>query len=336
MRLHLFLLLALPGFAQTLYEEDIAATKGNRDNNWRQLTAYIDRLETSDPRANFARQMGFPAPGLALRGTPRIEKAGEDELGSYQRVWIPVGENIDAHGLLLLPAGRKGRVPLVIAQHGGGGTPELALFRGGSNYHDMIRGALREGYAVWAPLIVMYPFVDRDHGSAIPSTVREDLDQRLRFLGTTLFSVEITKLKLALDYLLKRPEIDPARVAFIGLSYGGFYAAYAAALEPRIKVVVASCSLRPWSGNDPEVWKPTGRPTLRPLELIWNLVSPRPVQLQAGKEDKLLPLEGAREVVEKTRPAWSANPSNFDYQEFDGSHEWRGAIAWPFLRTHLK
>lgn len=331
-----FCLLLAPPPGPGLYEEDIAATKGARDANYRQLNDYAGRLEIGDPRASFARQIGFPAPGLALKGAPRIEKAGQDELGTYHRVWLPVGENIEAHGLLLLPAARKGRVPLVVAQHGGGGTPELALFRGGANYHDMIRGALREGYAVWAPLIVMYPFVDRDHGSEIPATVREDLDRRLRFLGTTLFALEITKLKLALDYLLKRPEIDPARVAFIGLSYGGFYAAYAAALEPRIKVVVASCSLRPWDPADPEVWKPTGRPTMRPLELIWNLVSPRPVQLQVGKGDKLLPVDGARVVADKIRPSWAANPANFDYQEFDGGHEWRGAIAWPFLRAHLK
>ncbi len=336
MRFALYLILTLQLPAQTLYEEDVAATKGNRDANWRQLTAYVERLETGDPRMSFARQIGFPSPGLALKGAPRIEKAGQDELGVYHRVWLPVGDNLEAHGLLLLPAARKGRIPLIIAQHGGGGTPELALFRGGANYHDMIRGALREGYAVWAPLIVMYPFVDRDHGSAIPPTVREDLDRRLRFLGTTLFALEITKLKLALDYLLKRPEIDPARVGFIGLSYGGFYAAYAAALEPRIRAVVASCSLRPWDPADPEVWKPTGRPTLRPLELIWNLVSPRPVQLQVGKGDKLLPVDGARLVAEKIRPSWAANPAHFDYQEFDGGHEWHGALAWPFLRAHLK
>ena len=26
---------------------------------------------------------------------------------------------------------------------------------------------------------------------------------------------------------------------------------------------------------------------------------------------------------------------NFEYQEFDGGHEWRGDIAWAFLRKHL-
>jgi len=25
----------------------------------------------------------------------------------------------------------------------------------------------------------------------------------------------------------------------------------------------------------------------------------------------------------------------FEFQEFDGGHEWRGDIAWAFLRKHL-
>lgn len=335
MRTLVLLLATLPLPAQSLYEEDVAASKANRDENWRQIEAFVTRLEWSDLRGALARQIGFPAPGLSLRGAPRIQKAGEDELGSYQRLWIPAGDGIEAHGLLLLPRNRKGRVPLVVAQHGGGGTPELALFRGGANYHDMIRGPLREGYAVWAPLMVMYPYVDRDHGTAIPANVRERLEARLRLCGTTLVALELTKLKLSLDYLLKRPEIDAGRVAFVGLSYGGFVAAYAAAFDPRIKVVVASCSLREWKASDPDVWQPTGRPFYRPFEEVWSLAAPRAVQLQVGRNDKLIPLASAREVASKVRKHWSAAPDRFEFLEFEGGHEWRGDIAWRFLKKHL-
>ena len=42
-----------------------------------------------------------------------------------------------------------------------------------------------------------------------------------------------------LDYLLARPEIDPARVALMGISLGGVLAPRAAAFDPRIKALVA-------------------------------------------------------------------------------------------------
>jgi hypothetical protein len=75
----------------------------------------------------------------------------------------------------------------------------------------------------------MHPFGDRDHGTAIPADVRKELDTRFRARGTSLATVELTELRIALVNLSKRPEIDPARIATIGLSY-------AAAVDPRVAV----------------------------------------------------------------------------------------------------
>jgi len=35
--------------------------------------------------------------------------------------------------------------------------------------------------------------------------------------------METMKITRALDRILERPEVNPARVAMIGLSYGGYY-----------------------------------------------------------------------------------------------------------------
>jgi pimeloyl-ACP methyl ester carboxylesterase len=43
----------------------------------------------------------------------------------------------------------------------------------------------------------------------------------------------------AVDYLLTRPEVDHERVALMGSSLGGYYAARAAAFEPRIKALIS-------------------------------------------------------------------------------------------------
>ena len=56
--------------------------------------------------------------------------------------------------------------------------------------------------------------------------------------------VEAYKISRVFDVILKRPEVDATRVAMIGLSYDGFYTLYTTALDPRIKVAIASCSFR--------------------------------------------------------------------------------------------
>jgi dienelactone hydrolase len=43
----------------------------------------------------------------------------------------------------------------------------------------------------------------------------------------------------AIDWLEKRPEVDKARIGIVGSSLGGYYAARAAAFEPRLKAAVA-------------------------------------------------------------------------------------------------
>jgi dipeptidyl aminopeptidase/acylaminoacyl peptidase len=48
--------------------------------------------------------------------------------------------------------------------------------------------------------------------------------------------------KACLDYLFSRPEIDPKRVALIGISMAGYYAPRVAAFDKRIKALIA------WSG----------------------------------------------------------------------------------------
>ena len=45
-------------------------------------------------------------------------------------------------------------------------------------------------------------------------------------------------VRAAVDYLLTRPEVDHERIALMGTSLGGYYAARAAAFEPRLKALI--------------------------------------------------------------------------------------------------
>jgi len=317
--------------AGQLYEEDIAGSMSIRNRNWQQIQQYAAKLaRRPEPSGStLAQKIGYPAPGLKT-GRQRLEQIGRDELATYYRSYIPLSTDLDAYGLYIVPHSPAGRKPLVISQHGGGGSPELALFRDGSNYHDMVRGPLREGYIVYAPLLLMYPYVDRDLSTPIPDSVRADLDKELRGRGTSLFALEVSAIHEALNVLLKRPEIDPKRVAMVGLSYGGFYTLYTMALEPRISSGVASCSFRDYDQAEWDAKPKNGQPyDLSPAELV-KLISPRPIQIQCGLQDKGLPVDSARLAYAKVKGS-----AGLDYQEFEGVHEWNGPLAWKFLEHKL-
>jgi len=138
--------------------------------------------------------------------------------------------------------------------------------------------------------------------------------------------------------ILKRPEVDATRVAMIGLSYGGFYTLYTTALDKRIKVAIASCSFR---DKEPTGAARTERPAGRPNDLssaeLVKLIAPRPLQVQNGINDKGYPIDDVRRAVEKSRVYYTgAHAGDFDFQAFEGVHEFRGDVAWPFLRKYLK
>src|SRR6185369_10129027 len=92
-------------------------------------------------RKAYCNAIGYPPPGLPDSEPPTLSKVGEDTVGTYFRARFSVLPGVHAIGLYIVPKGLKGRAPLVISMHGGGGSPEVALFHGGANYHDMVRGA---------------------------------------------------------------------------------------------------------------------------------------------------------------------------------------------------
>ena len=169
--------------------------------------------------------------------------------------------------------------------HGGGGSPEVALFHGGANYHDMVRGGVKRGYVVFAPQHLF-------SAEGYPGDIRNRIDDRMRLVGTSLTAVEIAKITRSLDVLLKRPEVDPKRVAMVGLSYGGYYALVTPALDTRIKCAVSSCyfGVQEWRYERDELGVPSDfrfidRFTLLRDPEIVALICPRALEIQAGTND---------------------------------------------------
>ena len=314
--------------AQLPYSEDVLAGMPERIRLWRQMESYAAKAGQSHVTPaigpTFEGKIGYPPPDLIRRPVVRREKSGEDSVASYYRLWVEVAPQLETYGLYIVPKSNPGRAPLVIAIHGGGGFPELAAYYHDSRYRDMVRGAVERGYVVFVPHLIFYPYHDRDHGTSIPENVRAVLDEKLQRRGTSLMAVEVAKIIRSLDVILTWPEVDASRVAMIGLSWGGAYTQYVAALDPRIRVAVSSCSFQ---GDLPA--KPGfGTHGYATTAELVRMISPRPLQLQFGDHDPHNP-------IDKVRRGLAGVDVPFDLAVFPGDHEFCGELAWAFLKRHL-
>ena len=122
--------------------------------------------------------------------------------------------------------------------------------------------------------------------------------------GASLARWEVWDGMRALDYLLTRPEVDPARISITGTSGGGFQAAIIAALDPRIRVAAPSCYITalPMRVSNRIFMDPDSDPEQDPYRMIADgvdhagllvLMYPRPVFVAAAVLD-FFPIEGAR------------------------------------------
>jgi len=326
-----------PPSSPSLFEEDVASSLQLRVKLWKQMEAYADAMPPSGRAApagaslieRFRAENGYPPPGLKAGPKARLEKAGEDSIATYYRSFVPVTSEMDAYGIYIVPKSeRLLPAPLVIAQHGNNGSPEVALFHGAGNYKDMIRGAAARGYVVYAPHLVTYSARDQQEGSPIPEDVRAQLDQKFRAKGASLTGVEAIRITRALDALIDRPEVDRERVGMIGLSLGGSTTLAVTALDPRIRVAVVSCGFR---------YQPLEAGSPMPVSQLIPAIAPRPLQVQAGKRDPLVSIESARPAGSIGSDVYSKSGAGerFVFEEFYGGHEFNGDLAFPFLEKYL-
>jgi dienelactone hydrolase len=288
-------------------------------------------------RKKFCESIGYPPPGERPTTNASFKQMGEDSIGTYFRAMIPILPGVHSEGIYIVPKSAKGKVPLVISMHGGGGSPEVALFNGGANYNDMVRGAVKRGYAVYAPQHLF-------RADAYPNDIRRQIDDRMRLIGTSITAVEIAKITFALDVLIKRPEVDSARIAMVGLSYGGYYAQVTPAIDTRIKVSISSCYFGVQEGryekselSVPSDFRFMHRITLFDDADLVALICPRAHQIQAGSRDNASHREKGKHIAGRSAAFFKklSLSDRFEHVVFEGGHEFDDAAAWAFVKKHL-
>lgn len=253
---------------------------------------------------------------------------------------LPLGR-IAAEAVLALPEDVSTPVPLVIAQHGIGSSPEtvFGLQDDADLYHSYGVHLVRAGYAVLAPF------------NLAQSDPRGRITRLAHLGGTTLPGIELARVQRLLDALSTRPELDPERVGMWGLSLGGFATQLWTPLEPRIRVAIdaAFFNHRPNKMAIPDpryscfldtkeehAFLP-GWLTAFADEDLLSLVCPRPFMVQHGRADGIAWWPQLEEAFARLREHYErlgiADCAALDLH--DGGHEIRVQTGLDWLARHL-
>jgi cephalosporin-C deacetylase-like acetyl esterase len=173
---------------------------------------------------------------------PRSQKAYDtDEYVGY-KVLLDVFDGLEAYGILLIPKNIKPgeRRPAVICQHGFAGTPEKTIGPGELDqyYHRFPHTLAQRGYVTFSPYIV------------VPTEESEyRLDRRGKVVGESRVSVCRQQYAAIVDFLQSLDFVDPDRIGYQGLSYGGFTGLWVVSQEPRISPVIVAGYFSDWKAR---------------------------------------------------------------------------------------
>jgi cephalosporin-C deacetylase-like acetyl esterase len=136
---------------------------------------------------------------------------------------------------LVVPAG-DGPYPAILYQHWGGG-----------NRSQFLDEAITMAEKGMVSLLVDAPFARPAQWKRTPTIFSSDLSKLDPQFDQTIYVQTVDDLRRGVDLLVARPEVDPARIAFVGHSYGATFGGVLAGLEPRIRAYVLMSGLPGYS-----------------------------------------------------------------------------------------
>lgn len=156
--------------------------------------------------------------------------------------------------------------------------------------------------------------------------------------GYTPAGVEAWNGIRALDYLETRPEVDKDRLGVTGRSGGGAYSWYIAALDERVKAAVPVAGITNLQNHVVDGCVEGHCDCMYTVNTYrWDyakvaaLIAPRPLLISNTDKDPIFPLDGVRDVYEKTRRIYellgAADQIHIEINE--GRH-----VDTPELRVH--
>ena len=271
----------------------------------------------------------------------RTRKIFDREKWTGYEVVLDVWPDVIAWGVLLVPKNIAPgeRRPVVVCQHGRRGVPRDVIEGDNPAYHDFAARLAEEGFITFAPHN-LYRGEDRYRW----------LDRKANSVKASMFSFILAQHEQILNWLGTLPFVDPARIGFYGLSYGGETAV-------RVPTVLEGYALSICSGNFNN-WTRKVAATDQPFSFMYTiewempyfnmgstfdyaemayLMVSRPFMVERGHHDRV----GRDQWVahEYAKVGWLytqlglGDKTAIEY--FNGGHTIHGQGTFEFLRKHL-
>ena len=258
------------------------------------------------------------------------KKRNEEERDGYiLETW-----DLDLNGIETVPAylarpkTLNGRVPGVLFDHSHGGGYKIGKqeFIEGRSYLQPTPYAKElTGLGYVALCIDSWIFGERSH------TTEADMFKAMLWRGQVLWGMMVYDHLRALDYLLTRPEVDPQRIATLGMSMGSTMAWWLGALDERIKVTVdincltdfqALLARKALSLHGLYYYVPDLLNHFTTAQ-INALIAPRTHLGLAGLRDKLTPVEGLDVIDRELQQVYAklGHPERWKLLRYDVEHQ---------------
>jgi len=258
------------------------------------------------------------------------KKRNEEERDGYiLETW-----DLDLNGIETVPAYLArpktitGRIPGVLFDHSHGGGYKIGKqeFIEGRSYLQptpYAKELTNLGYV--ALCIDSWIFGERSH------TSEADMFKAMLWRGQVLWGMMVYDHLRALDYLLTRPEVDPQRIATLGMSMGSTMAWWLGALDERIKVTVdincltdfqALLERKGLSYHGFYYYVPSLLKHFTTAQ-INALIAPRAHLGLAGLRDKLTPVEGLDVIDRELQQVYAklGHPERWKLLRYDVEHQ---------------
>ncbi len=276
-----------------------------------------------------------------LPPNPRSRRIYDREKWTGYEVVLDVFADVFAWGVLLVPKDLKPgeKRPVVVCQHGRNGVPRDVIEGDHRAYHDFAARLAERGFIVFAP---HNPYRGEDR--------YRFLSRKANLVKASLFSFILAQHQQILNWLEKLPSVDPKRIAFYGLSYGGETAVRVPPLLERYCLSICSADFNDWArkvtSTDSKYsfmftieWEmpyfDMGN-TFNYSELA-ALMLPRPFMVERGHEDGVAPDEWVAYEYARVRRLYDQLNlgERTAIEFFNGPHTIHGRGTFDFLHQQL-
>jgi dienelactone hydrolase len=258
-------------------------------------------------------------------------------------VMLPVWPGVPAYGILLVPKDiRPGeRRPVVVCQHGLEGRPaDVIEAKRAATYAQFAARLAEQGFVTYAP---QNPYI---FGNRF-----RQLQRKANPLKLSLFSFIIGQHQRALEWLASLPFVDPDRIGFYGLSYGGKTAMRVPAVLSRYALSICSGDFNEWIWKNTSYDRPfsymyTGEYEMFEFDLgntfnyaeMAALIAPRPFMVERGHRDGVGIDEWVAYEYARVRRLYVSLGigERTAIEFFDGPHQIHGVETFEFLKRHLR